>query len=88
MLLLSSGCLGFLAVVASGASLGSHGGLPRGLVWPSPDAEELGHGGAGGFDRRGELLADLAQLGVQAPDVGQELGGELAARLGNRVPAS
>ena len=34
--LLSSGCLGFsLAVVVSGASSGSHGGLPRGRVWPS-----------------------------------------------------
>ena len=46
-----------------------------------PDTEHLGHGGAGGFDRCDELLAGLAQLGIQAAGVGHELGGELAAGL-------
>src|SRR5215472_13327790 len=37
------------------------------------------------FDRCGEFLVDLAQLGIQVADVSQELGGELAAGLGNRA---
>jgi hypothetical protein len=49
------------------------------------DAEEPGQAGAGGFDRRGQLLVGLAQLGIEAADVGEELGGQLAAGLGNSV---
>ena len=36
-------------------------------------------------DRSGQLLLDLAPPGVQVADVGQQLGGELAARLGHRA---
>jgi hypothetical protein len=43
------------------------------------DAEDLREGGAGVLDRGGQLLAAVAQLGVQAAQVGQELGGELGA---------
>jgi len=50
-----------------------------------PGAEDLGQAGGAGFDRCGEFLADLAQLGIQAADVSQEIRGELAARLANRV---
>ena len=50
-----------------------------------PDAEDLGHAGAGGFDRRGQLLVGAAQLRVQVADVGEELGGELAASPGSRT---
>jgi len=35
--------------------------------------------------RGGRLLAGLAALGIEMADVGQQLGGELAARLGNRA---
>jgi hypothetical protein len=45
-------------------------------------AEDLGDGGAACFDRGGQVLLDLAPLGVQVANVGQQLGGELAARLG------
>ena len=50
-----------------------------------PDAGHLGEAGAGCRDRGGQLLLDLAPLGVQVADVGQQLGGELAARLGHRT---
>ena len=50
-----------------------------------PGAGHLGKAGAGCRDRGGQLLADLAPLGVQVAEVGQQLGGELAARLGNRT---
>ena len=43
------------------------------------DAEHLGEGGAGGPDRGGELLAGVAQLGIQAAHVLEELGGQLGA---------
>ena len=50
-----------------------------------PDAGHLGEAGAGCRDRGGRLLAGLAPLGVQVADAGQQLGGELAARLGHRA---
>jgi len=37
------------------------------------DTEQAGQAGSGGFHRSGQLLVALAQLGVQAADVGQEL---------------
>jgi hypothetical protein len=46
-----------------------------------PDAEHLGEAGAGGRDRGGQLLLDLAPLGVQVADVGQQLGGTAGVRL-------
>jgi hypothetical protein len=48
-----------------------------------PGAEDLGDAGTGCLDRGGQLLPGLAPLGIQVADVGQQLGGELAARLGN-----
>jgi hypothetical protein len=39
------------------------------------DAEDLGHGGARGPDRRGQLLLGVAALGVEAAQAGQELPG-------------
>ena len=51
-----------------------------------PGAGHLGEAGAGCRDRGGQLLADLAPLGVQVADAGQQLGGEgLAACLGHRT---
>jgi hypothetical protein len=50
-----------------------------------PDAGHLGEAGAGCGDRGGRFLLGLAPLGVQVAGVGQQLGGELAARLGRRV---
>ncbi len=51
------------------------------------DTEDpCGQAGAGGFHRRGQLVLGSAPLGVQVPDVGQELGGELAARPGGSAP--
>jgi hypothetical protein len=47
------------------------------------DTEQASQAGARGPDRGGQLLVGLAQLGVQAAEVGQELGGQLAARLGS-----
>jgi hypothetical protein len=47
------------------------------------DAEDLREGGAGGLDRGGQLLAGVAQLGVEVAQVGQELSGELGAGLGD-----
>ncbi len=47
------------------------------------DAEQPGEGGAGGPDRGGELLAGVAQLGIQAAHVLEELGGQLGAGLVN-----
>jgi hypothetical protein len=44
------------------------------------DAEQAGQAGARGPDRGGQLLVGVAQLGVEAADVGQELAGQLAAR--------
>jgi hypothetical protein len=49
------------------------------------DAEGLGQAGAGGADRRGEFLAGLAQLGVDAAQVGQVLGGHVVPGRGHRV---
>jgi len=49
------------------------------------DTEQAGQAGSGGFHRSGQLLVALAQLGVQAADVGQELGGQVASRLGSRA---
>ena len=43
------------------------------------DAEQLGEGGAGGPDRGRELVAGVAQLGVQAAHVLEELAGQLGA---------
>jgi hypothetical protein len=40
------------------------------------DPEDLGHGGAGGRDGHGELLLDVAALGIDAPQVGEELLGQ------------
>ena len=47
------------------------------------DAGHLGEGGAGGPDRGGELLAGVAQLGIQAAHIFEELGGELGAGDGD-----
>jgi hypothetical protein len=47
------------------------------------DAGHLGEGGAGGPDRGGELLAGVAQLGIQAAHVPGELGGQLGPGLVN-----
>ncbi|MGO9077885.1 MAG: hypothetical protein ACLQDY_02430 [Streptosporangiaceae bacterium] len=44
----------------------------------------LGHGGSRRADRRGEFLPGLRELGVQAAQVVQELGGQVARRA---VPA-
>src|SRR5690349_22474604 len=49
------------------------------------DAEDLREAGAGRLDRGGQLLLDLAPLGVQVADAGQQFGGELPARLGGRA---
>jgi hypothetical protein len=49
------------------------------------DAEQAGQAGAGGFDRHGQFLVGVAQLGIQAADVGEELGGQLAAGVGDRI---
>jgi len=49
------------------------------------DTEQAGQAGARGPDRCGQLLAGLAQLGVQPAQVGQELGGQLAACRGSRA---
>ena len=48
-----------------------------------PGAEDPGDAGAGCPGRGGQRLAGFAPLGIQAADAGQQLGGELAARLGN-----
>jgi len=45
------------------------------------DPEDVGDRGARRADRDGQLVLRLADLGVQAAHVGQELGGELAAGL-------
>jgi hypothetical protein len=50
-----------------------------------PGAEDLGEAGAGCPGRGGQLLAGLAPLAVQVADVGQQFGGELAARLAGRA---
>ena len=47
------------------------------------DTEDAGQAGARGADCGGQLRVGLAQLGVQAAEVGQELGGQLAACLGS-----
>jgi len=43
------------------------------------DAEDVGEAGAGGLHHGGELLAGLAQLGIDVAQVRQELGGEFSA---------
>jgi len=48
-------------------------------------AEDAGQGGARGGDRRGELGAGVAPLGVQAAQIGEEFGGEPAAGGGGRA---
>jgi hypothetical protein len=48
------------------------------------DAEQAGQGGAAGPDRSRQLLGALAALGVQAAQVGHELGGQVVAGGGNR----
>ena len=49
------------------------------------DTEQAGQAGTGGLHHGGQLLVALTQLGIQAADVGQELGGQLAARPGCRA---
>jgi hypothetical protein len=49
------------------------------------EAEDLGQTGAGGSDGRGQLLLGVAELGVQASQVFQELTGQLAARRRDRA---
>ena len=49
------------------------------------DTEDLRESGAGRLDRGGQLLAGAAQLGVQAAQVGQELGGEPGAGPGDGI---
>ena len=49
------------------------------------EAEDLGERGARGPDGRGQLLAGVAELGVQAAQVLQELAGQLAARGPDRA---
>jgi len=49
------------------------------------DAEDAGEGRPGRPDHEGQLLLRLAQLGIQAAQVGGELGGELAAGPGDRA---
>jgi hypothetical protein len=49
------------------------------------DAEQTGQAGAGDPDRCGQLLVGVAQLGIEAADVVDELGGQLAARLDDRI---
>jgi hypothetical protein len=54
-------------------------------VVPAGEPEHLAHvadpgqAGARGFDRCGQLPGGVAQLGIEAADLGGELGGELAA---------
>jgi hypothetical protein len=47
-------------------------------------AEDLREGGGGGPDRCGELLLGLAHLGVDAAQVGEELGGDLVVGCRHR----
>jgi hypothetical protein len=49
-----------------------------------PDAEDLGEAGPGCLDPGGQPRAGLAAAGIEVADVGQQLGGDLAARLGHR----
>ena len=50
-----------------------------------PTPKMPGEGRPGRPDHEGQLLLRLAQLGIQAAQVGGELGGELAAGPGDRA---
>ena len=47
------------------------------------DTEDLGDRGPARPDRRGQLLLRLAQLGIEVPQVTEELPGERSAGLGD-----
>ncbi len=49
-------------------------------VLTGPKAEDLGEAGTRGSDGRGQLFPGLAELGIQASQVLQELAGQLVAR--------
>jgi len=54
-----------------------------GVDWA--EAEDLGEAGARGSDGRGQFLLGIAELGVQASQVLQELAGQLVARRRDRA---
>ena len=59
------------------ADIADHGGSDV-----RPDAEDLGEGGAGGFDSHFKALLGLEHLRVDAAQVSEEVHSELATGLG------